>query len=195
MSDHNNSPEQKPMEGHAYDGIQELDNPLPRWWLYGFYLTIVFGALYFSYYELGSGVSLNAAYEARVAGIRRQRAAVPGNGFDETAFAALLNDTAAMRNAHEMYEEKCAACHGDKGQGVIGPNLTDKFWIHGGMPGQILKTIRAGVGDKGMPAWSEQLKDDETLRLTAYVVSLQGTNPAGAKEPQGTPIEADPAVK
>lgn len=175
----------KPIEGHEYDGIVELDNPLPSWWLYSFYMTIIFGALYSAYYLVGNGQSLVGAYLERVAVIDQAREATAGEGFDGAAILAMRSDPAGVKAAGALFAEKCAACHGDQAQGVIGPNLTDIYWLHGGEPDEIAATIQKGVGDKGMPAWGETLTRDEIQVVAAYILSLQGSKPAGAREPQG----------
>ena len=174
----------KPIANHNYDGIQELDNPLPRWWLYGFYLTIVFAVIYSVYYFVGPGKSLAEIYQDRVLALQSQKP-VDAGGFNIALLATIRTDSALRSATEAMYAEKCAACHGDRAQGVIGPNLTDAYWIHGGKPDQVLKTIRTGVGDKGMPAWGELIKPEDTAHLAAFVLSLRDTNPPGAKEPQG----------
>lgn len=177
------------MAGHEYDGIQELDNPLPRWWLYGFYLTIVFGVFYVIYYQFGPGTSLVDAYNERVASLQAARAEKAKGGVDANALLAAVANHEEAEKGKTLFAERCAACHGDAGQGVIGPNLTDAYWIHGGKPDQILHTVRTGVADKGMPAWGESMSDPELVQVVSYIVSIKGTNPPNAKEPQGTPEE------
>lgn len=184
-----------PDTGHEYDGIRELDNPLPKWWLYGFYLTIIFAVFYTAYYEFGPGPSLVDVYNEKVSALqaaRAEKAAAGGVDLDALKTAVASKDEAQKGQA--LFAERCAACHGDAGQGVIGPNLTDKFWIHGGKPDKILATMRTGVGDKGMPAWGESMSDPEMMQVVSYIVSIGGTNPAGAKEPQGTAEEPDAAT-
>lgn len=189
MTDPKNLPE-GPDTGHEYDGIRELDNPLPKWWLYGFYLTIVFAVFYTAYYEFGPGTSLVGAYNEKVAAIKAARAEqAAGGGVDLAALTAAVASQGEAQKGQALFAERCAACHGDVGQGVIGPNLTDKFWIHGGQPEKILATVRVGVADKGMPAWAESMSEPEMLQVVSYIVSIKGTNPAGAKEPQGEPEE------
>jgi cytochrome c oxidase cbb3-type subunit 3 len=177
---------------HAYDGIQELDNPLPKWWLYGFYMCIVFSGVYFAYYQMGPGPSLISVYDERVAALKASRKEDTG-GFQNELLEKMHGDHAFQTMAATMFAEKCAACHGGEGQGIIGPNLTDAYWIHGGKPNQILKTITTGVGDKGMPAWGEQLKPDEVQMMAAYVMSLKDTHPANPKEPQGNLVKESDA--
>jgi cytochrome c oxidase cbb3-type subunit III len=181
--------EGQPLAGHEYDGIVELDNPLPLWWLYAFYMTIVFSVLYVAYYHVGPGQSLVGAYFEKVAVIEDARAASSGLGFDDESIVALQADASRMQTGAGQYAEKCAACHGDAGQGTIGPNLADAYWIHGGSPSEIAATIQKGVGDMGMPAWADMMTHDDIQAVAAFILSLQGTNPEGAREPQGELFE------
>lgn len=177
---------------HNYDGIQELDNPLPRWWLLTFYITIVFAIGYYGYYEVFSGPSsdeslahsmqkIEAKKKVEVAKVEAQ----PVKGFTE-----LIADKEMMIAAKKHFATKCAACHGQEGQGVIGPNLADKFWIYskGDMEG-ILKAIREGFLEKGMPGWKDMIPAKDQPYLAAYVIGFRGTNPANAKPPQGKEVE------
>lgn len=183
--------EGKIIEGHEYDGIQELDNPLPNWWLMTFYITIAFAVVYFIYYSLGPGPDLNQELQINMAKLQEKIPQKPqGPGLDEAKLAALAKDPGEIKKGEGVYKTRCASCHGDQGQGLIGPNLTDKFWIHGkGNLPEIAKVIKDGVSDKGMPPWGTLLKEDELLAVTAYVKSLKGTNPPGAKAPQGDEVK------
>jgi cytochrome c oxidase cbb3-type subunit 3 len=177
-----------PIAGHEYDGISELDNQLPRWWVWLFYLTIAFSAVYFAYYVLGPGPTLLEKFESRKAAIELAKLA-PGakKGFDEQELLAVFKDTGQREKGKVVYAVRCLACHGPMGQGSIGPNLTDNHWIHGkGTMADVAQTVSAGVLDKGMPAWESVLSPDELKQVVAYVRSLKGTNPPGAKAPQGT---------
>jgi cytochrome c oxidase cbb3-type subunit 3 len=99
----------------------------------------------------------------------------------------MLGDKSAVEKGGTLYAERCAACHGDQGQGLIGPNLTDNYWLHGGKPEQIMKVIQKGVLDKGMPPWEDSMSEEEVMQAVAFIASIHGTNPGGAKEPQGEP--------
>jgi len=171
---------------HEYDGIEEYDNPLPGWWVWIFWATIVFSLGYWIYYQMGPGPSVIAQYEAdvQVAAARQPRPATAGAETDE-AILGLEKDPRAMAAAKEIFGTRCMACHGPQGQGVIGPNLTDDYWIHGGRPTEILHTIAEGVPEKGMVPWKDQLKPEELRLMAAYVLSLAGTNPPNPKPPQG----------
>lgn len=186
MSDNNNQYDQ-PIAGHDYDGIQEFDNPLPMWWLWTFFGTIIFSFMYYIHYEFKVGPSSDQELSADMAAIDQLKSKA-----DESApavdLATLTKDPKLAQVGALVYAGKCAACHGDKGQGLVGPNLTDKSWIHGAKPEELLVTIKKGVLDKGMPPWDGILKTDEIHGVIAYIYSLKGSNPPGGKAPQGTEI-------
>ncbi len=190
MSNDNKKNYDVPIEGHTYDGIQELDNPLPGWWLATLYLTIIFSVGYFAYYNLGSGPTLTQEFEANQKAREIIALSNPSNssGPSDSELNAILNDTSKVAAGKEIYTGKCAACHGPQGQGVIGPNLTDKYWIHGSKISDIYKIIKNGVNEKGMPPWGGMLKQEELITVSAYVKSLKGTNPANPKAPQGNEV-------
>ena len=179
------------IEGHDYDGIQELNNPLPRWWLATFYGTIVFALVYWSYFELFGGPTHDERLSAAMARIEERRAAAVVTYDDSNIdLEALLADAEALASGREQYEAVCAACHGQKGEGLIGPNLTDRYWIHGdGGLAHILASFREGYPEKGMPPWGQVIPREKHAALAAFVISLQGTNPPNAKEPQGELVE------
>lgn len=182
---------------HEYDGIQEYDNPMPRWWVWLFWATIVFAALYwFNLPGLGPGKGRIASYEREVAAAQAKfgsRAPAPGSGPTDAELIAFAQDPAKRSQGKAVFETNCTPCHRSDGGGVIGPNLTDDYWIHGGRPTQILHTITVGVLDKGMPAWGTVLKPDDVPAVTAYVMSLHGTHPPSPKEPQGVKEEWEAA--
>ena len=173
---------------HNYDGIHELDHPLPSWWLATFYISIVFAVLYSAYYLTGIGPTLIEELQISMEIIDQKKPAEAADA-DESAILASLHDPVRLKNGAVVFAGKCAACHGDKGQGVIGPNLTDKYWLHGGQPGEIAKVIGDGVLEKGMPPWKAILSPDELVDVSAFVKSLLGTNPPGGKEAQGELVE------
>lgn len=176
---------------HDYDGIQELDHPLPFWWLAIFWLTIAFSAVYVGYYMTGVGPTLNEELVAELKEIEAKKPQQPANaGGSDEAILASLNDPTKLANGKEVYIGKCAACHGQAGEGLIGPNLADDAWIHGdGTLAGIQNIISVGVAEKGMPPWNSVLTPDELVNVTAFVRSLHGTNPPNAKEAQGSPME------
>jgi cytochrome c oxidase cbb3-type subunit 3 len=173
---------------HSYDGIQEYDNPMPRWWVITFWATIVFAIVYLlNIPGIGNGNGRVADYEADVARARAARlAAEPAGGPTPAALAAIAADPSAVASGKQVFTTYCAACHRADGGGQIGPNLTDDSWIHGGTLVEIRTTIHDGVLAKGMPEWGKVLKPDQVDAATAYVKSLGGTHPANPKPPEGT---------
>lgn len=174
--------------GHNYDGIRELDNKLPGWWLYGFYITILVGVIYMYRYHIAKSAPLSAE-ELQIA-MKKAEAEQDaylkkaGNNVDENN-VVLLTDAADLAAAKTTFVNTCAACHKADGGGSVGPNLTDDYWLHGGSVKDIFKTIKYGVPDKGMQAWKDQLSPKLIQQLASYIKSIHGTKPAGAKAPQG----------
>lgn len=188
---------------HEYDGIKEYDNPLPSWWSWIFVATIVFSLGYWGYYQIGPGPSLIAEYEqemAEQAARLAKLAPAAGAGAGEESLRAMTRDAKMMASAKEIFTTRCVPCHGPEGQGIIGPNLTDDYWLHGRTLVDIRKTISDGVIEKGMIPWKDQLKPAEIDAMAAYVATLSGTKPANPKPPQGvnskgeTAPEAPPAA-
>lgn len=173
---------------HEYDGIEERDNDMPSWWVWSFFLCIIFSAVYFIHYFSGSGPTLKMEFDQAWGHhmTRFARARTP-----ELSDAELLErfgQADVLSLGREVFQRTCQVCHGDKLQGSVGPNLVDEYWLHGkGEPSEIVKIVREGVLDKGMPAWGEMLKPDEVVAVAAYVRKQRGTKPAGAKAPQGQP--------
>lgn len=171
---------------HEVDGIQEYDNQLPNWWLYLLCGSVVFAFGYWFTYHVGRFADLPAAaYEAEM-----DRAAAEGSkktGFVMTSesLAALAKDSSTVARGKRVFTQTCVACHRQDGGGIVGPNLTDEFWLHGAKPDQVYKTITEGVPSKGMAAWGPQLGPDRVQAVTAYVISLRDTNVAGGKPAQG----------
>ena len=179
-----NSDQGAPLTDHDYDGIQEFDNVLPAWWLYIFLGTIIFGFIYFIHYTTGSGPTQKQELQAAM----NQLNLLKKNGplYTEETLAALF-DASAINRGHNVFQAKCVACHGLEGGGLIGPNLTDKSWIHGqGQRIDLVKVISEGVSDKGMPAWSEMMSENDVLDVASYVYSIKGSLVPGGKPPQGT---------
>lgn len=178
------------IEGHEYDGITELDHPLPKWWINLFYTTIVFAVGYYSYYTFLGGPSHKEQYEAAMSKITAKRTEVAekeaSEPVKEVKIEDLLKDAKALAVGEKAFKQSCAACHGGDGGGVIGPNLTDKHWISskGDFAG-IMKAILEGFPEKGMPPWKDIVPAAQHAPLAAYVMTLQGTSPANPKAPQG----------
>lgn len=182
---------------HDFDGIRELDNRLPPWWVALFYATIAFAGIYMIYYHFaGIGPSSREKYEQEMKDAEKAVAAylsTQANLVDETNVTALTED-ADLAVGKTIWSEKCVACHGALGEGGIGPNMTDAYWLHGGRIQDIFKVVKYGVLEKGMQAWKEQLTASEMQKVSSYILSLQGTNPPNGKEPQGDLYENTPAA-
>lgn len=183
--------EEDVMTDHEYDGIKELDNNLPPWWLYGFYFTILNAIIYIAYYFFGSGLLQAEEYAAEMDAAEKARtefvATQGGEAVDENN-VALLTEASALANGAKAFKLNCSPCHGETGgsmPGGVGPNLTDDYWLHGGTVTDIFRTIKYGVPAKGMVPWEAQLSNTKIQEVASYIKSLKGSNPANAKEPQG----------
>jgi len=170
---------------HDFDGIQEYDNDLPPWWKYMFYVSIVFAVGYMVHFHvLRSGALQTEEYEMEMEQAALFAAKAESDPNAVTNYEA-LTDAAALESGKSVFMTNCAACHGQEGQGAVGPNLTDEYWLHGGDVNEIFKTIKFGVPAKGMVPWQGKLTKDQMLEVSSYILSLKGSNPANAKEPQG----------
>ena len=173
---------------HEYDGIQELDNPTPSWFMYLFYSTVVFAVCYLLIYHVfGVGQLQYDEYKTEVAQaeiVKKEYLSKAANLVDENT-VKLVADPAVLKAGEGIFKQNCAACHGEHAQGVVGPNLTDDFWLHEGNIKAVFKTIKYGVAAKGMPTWEKQLSPKQMSDVSNYIKSLRGTNPANPKEPQG----------
>ena len=174
---------------HDYDGIQEYDNPLPRWWLMMFYLSIAFALVYLPWYHFGPGELPQEEYAAEMAAAGAGD--VRGAGFTQEELSAALADQGAVASGKGVFDKNCVACHTATGAGLVGPNLTDEYWLHGGSLADIARVIADGVPDKGMISWKTQLSHQDMVAVAAYVKSLKGTNPPNPKEPQGAKYDGD----
>jgi len=176
------------MFDHDYDGIKELDNDLPPWWKYGFYVTIVFAFIYLVHYHVTSTGDLQGKeYDKSVEAARiakEEYAKKAANNVDENS-VTLLTDAAAIEKGKTIFMEMCSACHGRSGEGGIGPNLTDEYWLHGGSLKNIFSSIKYGWPEKGMKSWQAEYSPVEIQALATYIKNLRGTNPPNAKEKQG----------
>jgi len=174
--------------GHDYDGIRELDNKLPGWWLYGFYLTIIVGVIYLYRYHIAESAPLSKQeFEIAWQKGEEQKAAFlakSANNVDENT-VKLITDANALSAAKNIFTTVCSACHGKEGQGGVGPNLTDDYWIHSGGIKDIFKTIKYGWPEKGMKSWQDDYSPMQIAQLSSYVKSLHGTNPPNPKDKQG----------
>ncbi|HPN20015.1 MAG TPA: cbb3-type cytochrome c oxidase N-terminal domain-containing protein, partial [Chitinophagales bacterium] len=173
--------------GHNYDGIRELDNITPPWFIAGFAATILFAAVYLYRFHIAESAltqEQELAIEMKDAQILQDSLLkLEGNKVDENSVAML--DATGIAAGKKLYDMNCVACHGDKGQGGVGPNMTDEYWIHGGSIKDVFKSIKYGWVEKGMKSWKDDFSPTQIAQLSSYVESLKGTNPPGAKEKQG----------
>tara|TARA_R100000935_G_scaffold17023_2_gene33636 strand:- start:404 stop:1312 length:909 start_codon:yes stop_codon:yes gene_type:complete len=179
---------------HDYDGIRELDNNLPPWWLYGFYATIIFAFVYMINYHVYGGTTQKEEYLIEVAEAEIEIAEYKKNakGLLTTNTVELLTEEADLTAGKSVFLANCIACHKADGGGGIGPNLTDAYWILGGGIKNVFNTVtEGGRPGKGMVAWKTNLKPDEIAQVASYVLSLHGTTPAEPKEPEGELYEVE----
>jgi len=183
---------------HDYDGIKELDNALPPWWLYGFYFTILFAGVYIYRYHFSGSAPLQVE-ELNIATVQAEKdlatvMATMANKVDENTIEYKA-DPALIEEGKGIFAQNCKSCHGEQAQGAsIGPNLTDVYWIHGGNIKDIFKTIKNGVQEKGMISWSQTLSPKQIAAVATFVKSLQGSNPPNPRAPQGTEYKDDQAA-
>jgi cytochrome c oxidase cbb3-type subunit 3 len=191
------SEEKSLLIAHDFDGIHELDNPTPAWFMVLFYATITFAVVYLlSYHVFGFGQLQDEEYKTEMLVAAKEKEAYlakAANQVDETT-VKLSAEPAVLAEGQTVFKQSCAPCHGDKAQGMVGPNLTDDYWLHGGKINDIFKTIKYGVTAKGMPTWEKQLSPKQIANVANYIKSIRGTNPAGAKEAQGTKEDEEPAT-
>ncbi|WKW46653.1 cbb3-type cytochrome c oxidase N-terminal domain-containing protein [Myroides sp. JBRI-B21084] len=176
---------------HDYDGIKELDNDLPPWWVYLFYGTIIFGVIYLGKYELFGGENQIQELEKDMAIAQKEIEEYKKTAPDMLTAdkVVLLTDAGDIAAGKAIYDTNCVACHRADGGGGIGPNLTDDSWILGGDVKEIFNTIMEGGRDgKGMVAWKQQIKPSDIQKVASYILTLQGTNPPDGKAPEGDKV-------
>lgn len=172
---------------HDYDGIRELDNHLPPWWKWLFYVTIVWSIIYLLAYHVFDTLPLMeeeydiAMEDARIA--REAMMAVSGNNIDENN-VEFSDAPEVMANGKLIYDRQCVACHAEEGQGLIGPNFTDNYWIHGGSINDIFRTIKYGVPQKGMISWQTMLSPSDMRDVSSYIMAFVGTTPKNPPPPK-----------
>jgi cytochrome c oxidase cbb3-type subunit 3 len=174
---------------HDYDGIRELDNRLPPWWIYGFYVTIIFAAVYLWRYHVShTAPSSEQEYQLAMKEAEEQKARYlknSANNVDENT-VKLLTQASDLDAGKKVFEQNCTPCHGKAAEGnTVGPNLTDDYWLHGGSLSDVFKSVKYGWPDKGMRSWKDDFSPLQIAQITSYLKSLHGTNPPNAKEPQG----------
>src|SRR5574343_593793 len=173
---------------HDYDGIKELDNVLPPWWVGLFYATVIFALVYLVRFHIVGDYDQAQEFKnevelAELENSKNAKAAPDDMNVDKVT---LLTDAASLAKGKEIFTNACAACHKADGGGLVGPNLTDKNWINGGGIKNVFKLISEGSKNNAtMVAWNKNLKPTEIQSVASYILSLQGTNPAGAKAAEG----------
>lgn len=176
---------------HVYDGIQELNHPLPSWWSFIFYAAIVYSIGYFVYYQFLSGPTLKQEFEkdyAKVMEVQEEFNKL-NRSFRSELYAVAANED-GIKKGEEIYSLNCLPCHAEKGRGDIGPNLTDKHWLVAkSTPETIYNIVYNGSEENGMPPWSDVLTKEEIYLAVSYVSSLKNTFQKGGKAPQGEIIE------
>lgn len=172
---------------HNYDGIRELDNNLPPWWLWGFYLSILFAVIYLVRYHITGSAPLQAEeYRIEMAEAEKAKAEYLRNAanlVDETN-AFVVTDEAKIKEGAKLFNSNCVVCHAADGGGGIGPNLTDEYWLYGGDVKDLFSTIKYGTS-KGMTKWKDLLTPSQIQNVASFVLNLQGTTPLDPKEAQG----------
>jgi len=179
--------------GHEYDGIKELDNPLPPWLKYLFYVTIVFSVSYLVLLFVfeDDDIVQKKEYRKEVMAARAKSDVAATEEATKTAAAAPMSEEQILAAGKAIYDKTCLVCHGKLGEGLVGPNFTDEYWIHGGKPEDLLKVINEGVIEKGMISYKSQLNKTQINNVIAYILSLQGTNPPNQKAPEGVKFVND----
>jgi len=179
--------ESEKLMDHEYDGIREMDHPMPPWLKYVFIGTVVFGVYYMAaYLVFDTGVSQFDEYADQMEEARLLAAERMGDKEPITAETVALDQSSTTLMAgKQLYDMNCAACHAKDGGGTIGPNLTDEYWIHGGSISDIFRVIYEGVPEKGMIPWNTQLSPQQIQNVTNYVLTLQDVEPANPKAPEG----------
>lgn len=181
----------KLIKDHQYDGILELDNDLPPWLMWVFYVTIFFSAIYMVHYHaFDQGKTQDEEYQQELAIAADKYGNTDNSGTPEEI--TLLTDAGSLAEGEQIYVDKnCASCHGENGEGnAVGPNLTDNYWINGPTPKDVFDIIKHGNLAKGMTPFKDQLTDEKIIKLTSYVLEeLQGSNPPNDKAPEGEKYE------
>ncbi len=180
---------------HEVDGIRELDNKLPRWWVWLFNISIVFAAFYLTYYHvLGKGDLSAAAYLKEMKLGAELKSAAMGKFEAGIPTLAPSHDQVTIEAGKQTFVKLCAPCHRPDGGGLVGPNLCDNYWIHGSNFADNVTTIWNGVPAKGMVTWKNSLKPTQIYEVASYIYTLRGTQPINPKPPENTaPVQTGPS--
>jgi cytochrome c oxidase cbb3-type subunit III len=183
--------------GHDYDNIRELDNKLPPWWLYGFYITIIFAGIYLWRYHVSHSAPLSVQeFEIAMSKAEEEKSdnlKKAGSSVDENT-VKILTAAFDIDAGKKIFTTSCAPCHAADGGGIVGPNLTDDYWLHGGRVNDVFKTIKYGVPEKGMQPWKGTFSPTQIAQLASYIKSIHGTKVANPKEPQGEVYKEESAI-
>lgn len=178
----------KLLAGHDYDNIRELDNRLPKWWLWLFIITIVYAVIYVFVFDVIKIAPHQEAEYAKEMEAAASLTPAPQAMVFDTVLAP-ITDQAGLDAGKALFDKNCVVCHKAQGQGLVGPNLTDNFSIHGCRYFDVLTVIANGVPEKGMIAWKAQFTKDQVMQVASYTLTLKGTNPPDPKAPQGDPCK------
>ena len=180
---------------HEADGIRELDNKLPRWWVWLFYFTIIFAAVYMVYYHvLGAGDLMLAEYNKEMKAGEAIKGAAMAKFEADIGTLQPSKDPEVLARGKKTFLTLCAPCHRADGGGLVGPNLTDEYWIHGSKFSDNVTTIWNGVPAKGMITWKNTLKPNEIYDVASYIYTLRGTHPPNPKPPENqAPVKTGPS--
>ncbi len=180
---------------HEADGIRELDNKLPRWWVLLFYGTILFAAVYLTYYHvLGVGDLMEAQYQKEMKLGNALKAGAMAKFEHSIATIEPSKDPGVLAGGRTTFLRLCAPCHRADGGGIVGPNLTDDYWLHGSKFADNVRTIWNGVPEKGMITWKNYLKPQEVFEVASYIYTLRGTHPPNPKPPENqAPAKTGPS--
>jgi cytochrome c oxidase cbb3-type subunit III len=178
----------KLISGHEYDNIRELDNRLPKWWLWLFIITIVYAVIYLFVFDvIKIAPQQEDEYNKEIAAAASLAPMAQAMVFD--TLMTPLSEQAALDAGKAIFDKNCVVCHKSQGQGLVGPNLTDNFSIHGCRYFDVLTVIAKGVPEKGMISWKTQLNKDQIIQVASYTMTLKGLNPPDQKAPQGDPCK------
>lgn len=185
-----NSTMDSPLKEHAYDGIQEFDNPLPGWWKWTFVATIVFSVFYLMYFHIGApGRSIYDQYDRELAANTQLQFQEIGElTADSNTIASYMEKDSWLKVGQVVFRANCISCHGRDGEGKVGPNLTDDYYKNVRDLAGIARVIKDGAANGAMPAWGTRLLTNEIVLVSAYVAKMRGTNAAGGKPPEGSEI-------
>jgi cytochrome c oxidase cbb3-type subunit 3 len=173
-----------------HDGIEEFDNQLPRWWVLLFQISIVFAVIYLLWFHVfGFGPGQEQKYEQKMEQARQAQEIRMAEMKANMDFSVPSTLPDVLAEGRDIYLNNCASCHTTTGAGIIGPNLTDAYWIHGAEFDDTMHSLKVGVQEKGMQAWEGLLSLRQRHAVASYIYSIRGTNPADPKAPQGDMVE------